>query len=205
MEVTCAPPKWKFIKQHPTNREERARRCRAAVLDFSTEQISKRVDCDDPQSLTNALGAVSPNSQGVKTRVIIVEDLSRDVVEILGAHYDIDPHFFMSHLYDYLFHNPRDPWVELPELDVVARERPHFMVQYLRARYFQDDAAFKEAERQTGEFNVLRRLDSDRSSQRLSNSLLDKEGARVTLTRAKASVWTRPTESQDNPLIGKCL
>lgn len=119
-----------------------------------------------------------------------------------GGHYDIDPLFFASHIGDYLFHNTRDRWVEPPFLDVDARKMPHFCLSYLRAMYFETEQDFNEAEKQSGKFNVLRRIDSDRSRNRLQNSLLDLEDASVALSRAKTSLWVKPRESGE-PMTGK--
>lgn len=202
MEVTAAPPKWRFIKEHPPNREQRARRCKACVLDFTDDQKLTKEVYSDTARLKNALDS-SPQTEGsAQIRLIIVEDLSRDLIELLGARYDVDPLFFLSHISDYLFHNTRDPWVELPDLDSVARQRPHFNLSYLRARYFERPESFDKAEVESGTFNVLRRLDSDRSRKRLQNSLLDVNGASVTLTRSKTSLWVRPTTSGDDTVLG---
>lgn len=120
-----------------------------------------------------------------------------------GGHYNIDPLFFASHIGDYLFHNTRDRWVELPSLDIDARKMSHFCLGYLRARYFETEEDFDEAERQTGKFNVLRRLDSDRSRKRLQGSLLDLKHASVALSRAKTSLWVRPRKPGE-PVTGMC-
>lgn len=40
-----------------------------------------------------------------KLRLFVVEDLSREVIETLGAHYDVDPLFFREHLVDYVWYN----------------------------------------------------------------------------------------------------
>ena len=203
MEVTCAPPKWKFIKKHIPNREQRAQRCRVCVLDFVDETFTTQATHEDVKRLATTLQETPQCAGRAHDRLVIVEDLSRDVVELLGAQFDIDPLFFLSHIGDYLFHNTRDRWVELPDLDVIARQRPHFNLQYLRARYFKTPESFSKAECESGTFNVLRRLDSDRSRQRLQNTLLDMEGASVTLTRAKTSLWVKPRKSNDEPLLGK--
>lgn len=147
---------------------------------------------EDTCKLKTALEKSPQSNDKVQTRLLIVEDLSRDVVEMLGSFYDVDPLFFLSHINDYLFHNTRDRWVELPNLDIDARNRSHFNLQYLRPRYFKDDESFKKAERESGMFNVLRRLDSDRSRTKLQNDLLDRAGSSVTLIRAKTSVWVKP-------------
>jgi hypothetical protein len=205
MEVTCAPPKWRFIKKHPENRDERAARCKVCVMDFEQDQPEASWSIhDQTENLRHALEKPPEDPERRPDRLLIMEDLSRDVVELLGAKYDIDPLFFISHIGDYLFHNTRDRWVELPDLDIVARERSHFTLQYLRARYFKTQDSFLKAERESGGFNVLRRLDSDRSRRRLQNTLLDLPGASVTLTRAKMSLWVRPRDNQEEPVLGAC-
>ena len=201
MEVGCAPPKWRFIKKHKPNRDERAQRCNVCVLDYTDDKLEKESKFSTVAGLQTFLS--QPTTAGTKPpiRLVIVEDLSRDVVEFLGHKYNVDPLFFMSHIGDYLFHNTRDPWVELPDLDIDARSRTHFNLSYLRARYFKTDPEFKTAEGESGDFNVLRRLDSDRSRARLKDSLLDVKGASVTLSRSKTSLWVRPREA-DEPITG---
>lgn len=205
MEVTTSPVKWKFIKLHPQNRRERASRCNVCVLDFYHDRLPHRPIYDNIADFKRALEAPLQDKSHLPDRLLIVEDLSRDVVELLGAKYDIDPLFFLSHISDYLFHNTGDTWVELPDLEVVARQRQHFTLRYLRARYFKTLESFENAEFQTGAFNILRRLDSDRSSKHLNNGLLDKKGAVVTLTRAKTSFWVQPRENKHDPLLGIAL
>lgn len=202
MEVSCSPPKWKFIKECPPNRERRARRCNACILDFVDDQSLPKATFDSTTGLDEALKTPPRRLTKPTVRLVVVEDLSRDLVELLGAKYDIDPLFFLSHIGDYLFHNTRDRWVELPDLDFLARQRPHFNLQYLRARYFKTLDDFTQAERESGGFNVLRRLDSDRSSKRLQNGLLDVVGACVTLSRAKTSLWVKPRASMDDNVLG---
>lgn len=41
----------------------------------------------------------------IKLRLYVVEDLSREVIETLGSHYDVDPSFFREHLVDYVWYN----------------------------------------------------------------------------------------------------
>ncbi|TKA68572.1 hypothetical protein B0A55_08899 [Friedmanniomyces simplex] len=205
MEVSCAPPKWKFIKECPTNRERRAEQCSVCVMDFNDGQAVSKAFFDNTTALQASLETPLQGAEKPPIRLVIAEDLSRDLVELLGSTYDIDPLFFLSHIGDYLFHNTRDRWVELPDLDVVARQRSHFNVQYLRARYFQTPELFNKAEQESGSFNVLRRLDSDRSRKRLQNTLLDVNGASVTLSRSKTSLWIKPRDNPQDPIIAVLL
>lgn len=202
MLVGCAPPKWRFLKYEPKSRQERIARTNICAVDYNegTDPVQSR--CTTTRELQVFLEAAKP--QQPEIRLVIVEDLSRDVVEILGAHYDIDPLFFVSHIGDYLFHNTRDRWVELPDLEVDAKKRPHFNLEYLRPRYFQSEQEFVAAEKETGFWNVLRRIDSDRGQALLQLSLLNKPGASVTLSRAKTSLWIKP-RAEGEPIVAVLL
>lgn len=41
-------------------------------------------------------------------RLFVVEDLSRDVIEMLGEQFNIDPHVFRAHIFDNAWYNIRD-------------------------------------------------------------------------------------------------
>lgn len=65
--------------------------------------LSKISGPKDPRRLdVNGLTAVLKNKPNdhdhVYYRLLIIEDLCPDVVEILGASLDVDPHFFASHI-----------------------------------------------------------------------------------------------------------
>ncbi|KAI1380840.1 hypothetical protein F4677DRAFT_200072 [Hypoxylon crocopeplum] len=203
MEVTTSPTKWQLIKGLPYEKrmkiqEERAERTNVAIFDFVSKQpapterrITNRGD------LADCLG--EPGTPGA-TRLYVVEDLSRDVIELLGSKLDIDPLFFREHINDYLWYNTRDPWVELPDLDIVSRTRPYFRLTYLQPRYFKTQESFRKAKKQAGLFNILRRLDVDGDHA----SLFDEDSATVALVRSKASLWIRPA-SDTQPAVGVLL
>ncbi|KAI5858208.1 hypothetical protein GGS23DRAFT_607733 [Durotheca rogersii] len=192
MEVTTSPNKWQLIKScddlHQI-RAERARRTKVAAIDFAPSQPNPVTELiEDPEKLQSDLDR--PLSPGA-TRLYIVEDLSRDVIECLGYKLNIDPLFFREHINDYLWYNTRDPWVELPDLDMVSRNRPYFRLIYTQPRYFKDKQSVETANRQAGRFNVLRRLDLDTEHR----SLFDEDSAIVALVRSKASLWIAPDDS----------
>ncbi|KAI0896791.1 hypothetical protein F4806DRAFT_496094 [Annulohypoxylon nitens] len=203
MEVTTSPTKWQlYRKVSATDREiyrnKRARRTKVKALDFSPgNPVKVGPDIDNPDDLAEHLD--QPPDLGV-TRLYIVEDLSRDVIEHLGTKLDIDPLFFREHINDYTWYNARDPWVELPDLDVVSRSRPYFRLMYMQPRYFTSRDSFDKARRQAGRFNVLRRLDEDNEHE----SLFDDESATIALVRSKTSFWIRPA-SDTQPAIGVLL
>ncbi|KAF2167750.1 hypothetical protein M409DRAFT_65858 [Zasmidium cellare ATCC 36951] len=203
MEVSAAPPKWRYLQHFPVERANRAKRVNVSVIDYTNNEAKLR-DFDDAAQLKEGLDAAPQSTEHAQVRLIVAEDLSRDLVDTLGSYYDIDPLFFLSHIGDYLFHNTRDPWAELPSLDLEARQRPHFCLQSLRGRYFGNETDFEKAEFESGTFNVLRRLDSDRSRKRLQDGLLDRKNASVVLTRSKTSLWVKPRK-QGEPVTAILL
>jgi hypothetical protein len=75
----------------------------------------------EPEKLNQLISDPNFNHNPEHARIFILEDLSRDMVEVFGAAYDIDPLFFRGHLLDYLWYNIRDPWVDLPDLEGVVQ------------------------------------------------------------------------------------
>lgn len=77
------------VSQHP---------CRVICVDFSSAYgppSRRSLDLDD---LTLLLRKTSNEKGDIYGRLLIVEDLSNDVVETLGSLLDIDPLFFASHI-----------------------------------------------------------------------------------------------------------
>ncbi|KAI0024200.1 hypothetical protein F4780DRAFT_797160 [Xylariomycetidae sp. FL0641] len=189
MMVTTSPVKWQFIEKSPHReriQQKRASRIKVAAIDFTSKQ---RPSCEHIRQKDTLARYLEDGPPPGSSRLYVVEDLSRDMIELLGAKLDIDPLFFREQINDYLWYNTRDPWVELPDLEVVARDRPYFRLTYVQTRYFRDRYEFKRAQTQAGMFNVLRRLDDDSDH----SSLFDKDGTVVALVRSKASLWIRPS------------
>ncbi|KAI0134663.1 hypothetical protein BJ170DRAFT_211033 [Xylariales sp. AK1849] len=194
MEVTTSPVKWKQMREleakHSYFRRERAARTKVAVIDFTEGKAPEHVGTITRNTALCEF-LQEPQPAGV-SRLYIVEDLSRDMIEYLGRELDIDPLFFREHINDYWWYNTRDPWVELPDLDIVARERPFFRLTYVQPRYFKDKSSFSKAKVEAGKFNVLRRLDDDSEHK----ALFDEDNAIVALVRSKASLWIKPHEPE---------
>ncbi|KAH8671059.1 hypothetical protein BX600DRAFT_509765 [Xylariales sp. PMI_506] len=193
MEVSTSPVKWKQMKELESKysffRRERASRTKVAVVDFARGQTPKVVTTiTKSTALKDYLQSSKP--AGIN-RVYVVEDLSRDMIEHLGKELDIDPLFFREHINDYWWYNTRDPWVELPDLDIVARDRSYFRLTYVQPRYFANKSTFSKAKLEAGKFNVLRRLDDDSEHK----ALFDEDNAIVALVRSKASFWIKPRTS----------
>ena len=140
---------------------------------------------------------------GVEARLYVVEDLSSDVIEALGAKFDIDPHFFRGQISDYMWHNPRDPWAELPTLDVLSRHRPYACTPYFQPRYFRDSASLTRAKGEAGAFNVLRRIDSNHRWEGRED--FDQPGSEIGLVRSKMSCWIRKNAAGEQVVLAILL
>lgn len=191
MEVSTSPLKWKFIRRNPTSRAERSGRLRACVIDYNGNRLVRDKSCGCAASLRDVLRTDSGHRGASDLRIIVVEDLSRDLIELLGERYDIDPRLFRQLLNDNLFYNTRDTWVEVPALPTEDQAKPFSIFSFLRARYYANEQEYSKAERESGMFNVLRRTDSDNTRITLQDSPFDLAGASVSLGRSKAAIWTK--------------
>ncbi|KAK7413090.1 hypothetical protein QQX98_008038 [Neonectria punicea] len=122
----------------------------------------------NPQELGNALNALSEKRKDegstgahVKFRLFIVEDLSREVIERPGFHFDIDPDFFRAHIFDYAWFNIRDPFWNPPSLHMDITRKNRFQIRFCRARYFSSPARFDEGQDAVNKFNIGRKLYED--------------------------------------------
>jgi hypothetical protein len=201
MEVSTSPVKWKFIKDAPCNIQMRASRTKVAMLDFSQDGQSTRNDFTSIGQLSNMFKDPTFSHDPTHARLFIVEDLSRDLIETFGAKYDIDPLFFRGQINDYLWFNSRDPWVELADLAHIVSERNYYNFRYMSSRYFADQNSFDLGTEECGSFNVLRRLDHDRSS----FVIQDPKNAAVALVRSKASLWIRRNQAGESGVLGEFL
>lgn len=197
MRVTTAPPKLKFLKE--ADKAERASRTKVAVLSFEPKTITRRDDFSNIDDLTTYLNKPGNDHDNTHARLFIVEDLSRDVIEELGARFDVDPAFFRGHISDYMWNNTRDPWVELATLDACSRKQTHLHVRYVQTRYFRSEKSLTHARWEAGGFNVLRRVDKD------GNWVpgADIEGSDVGLVRSRTSLWIRPNKDEETGVLGK--
>jgi hypothetical protein len=199
MEVGTSPVKWKYLTKADT--ELRAKRIRVAVLDFPLNGEPTRKDILSSEKLMQLLKDPVFNNDPEHARLFVVEDLSRDVIEALGAKYDVDPLFWRSQISDYLWYNTRDPWVELGDLEHTARERNYFTVRYMRPRFFRSEESVQKALVELGGFNVLRRLEQDISY--ILRKLRGLTRSQVGVVRSKTSFWFRTNKVDEKGVIGK--
>ena len=132
-------------------------------------------------------------------RLFVVEDLSRDVIELLGAHLDIEPDFFREQIFDYTWYNTRDRFVDPPRLGILGRRQRWLQLRFATARYFETPESFQKGFAESEKFNVLRRPEDDDNNK----ALWDKQGAVVGISRTRASFWMGSTESPTKGKVGK--
>jgi hypothetical protein len=135
-----------------------------------------------------------------KFRLLVVEDLSSDVIELLGAHYDVEPAFFRDQIVDYAWYNTRDRWMDPPRLDVAARRQRWLQIRFPSSRYFENQLRFKEGCDQFESFNVYRRLEDDINN----TGVWDAEKAIVGLSRTRAAFWIAKEETHIEGAVGTC-
>ena len=197
MKVTATPPKQRFLNEQ--DKREKASRTKVSMLTFEPNAVIHRDDFLNVNELYFALNGAQNDHNDIHARLFIVEDLSRDVIEALGARFDVDPLFFRGHISDYMWYNTRDPWVELPDLDIQSLKRSYLHVRYVQTRYFRSEDSLRRAIWEAGGFNVLRRVDRD------GNWVpgLDIPKSDVGLVRTRTSIWIRPNKPGEKGVLGK--
>ncbi|KAK7727337.1 hypothetical protein SLS63_007159 [Diaporthe eres] len=172
---------------------ERMQRTRVHLLEYPNKGSGvEETRCHDIAKLKECLSSLSEN-ESVGTRLFVVEDLSRDVIEALGSHFKIDPSFFREHIVDYAWYNTSDWWRDPPNLDIVSRRQNWFQLRFVRARNFLNSKLFSEGVEESKQFNVFRRLDQDFNSNNFWDKHNKKE-AKVGLTRSRATCWVQAPE-----------
>lgn len=204
MEVSTSPLRWKDFrtnKRSEAERDERASRTNVTRLDYLASGGIESKIYTKSSDLRDALeGEVTEKDDDErKFRLFVVEDLSRDVIELLGAHLDIEPGFFREQIFDYAWYNTRDRWVDPPRLSVVTKRQRWLQLRFPTARYFKTTASFKEGCKQAELFNVLRRPEDDLNNK----ALWDEQGAIVGVSRTRASFWLRTAKNPGESAIGK--
>ena len=74
------------------------RNCRIACLEFSSVSHIPNSRSLDLESLANLLQNQIGENENLRGRILIIEDLSKDIIQILGSNLNIDPFFFASHI-----------------------------------------------------------------------------------------------------------
>ncbi|KAI0539507.1 hypothetical protein GGR58DRAFT_464564 [Xylaria digitata] len=184
MEVGTDPLRWrnfygndgKNTYTYPDDAEarkgpqsERVRRTHVSQLTYlGNGRVETIGEYTSPERLGTALKKLDeeeksggPAGVDIKFRLFVVEDLSREVIEQLGYHFDIDPNFFRAHILDHAWFNIRDPFWNPPSLQLDLIRNSWYQIRFCRARYFSSPSLFDQAQEAANKFNVGRKLYED--------------------------------------------
>lgn len=199
MEIGRIPRSWEKDLL-PKDQQQRWGRTNIRIIDYSGEGVVRNEVVHDDTGLDagKLKSKLLEKGQGdTEFRLYVVEDLSRNVIEVLGTEFQIDPEFFRAHIVDYSWYNVRDRWREPRPLEVFRKRRNWFQIRWMTARYCETEKDFEHAAEEAKGFNILRRPDHDGSK-----GWWDSEKAVVAQTRSKASYWLKP-EKTSKPRLGK--
>ncbi|KAI1435797.1 hypothetical protein GGR50DRAFT_288608 [Xylaria sp. CBS 124048] len=185
------------------NQRERIERTNVRVLDYYPAEV-KKTAYTSATALRESLGWAGGGHEedpSLQFRLYVVEDLSRDVIEMLGTKFNVEPDFFRAQIADFAWYNVCDRWRIPPLLDITSRSQNWLQLRYVTARYFRSKESFQSSFKQADAFNVLRRVDDDLSNK----SAWDEPDAIVGLTRSRAALWLQPEPILKEPRIGILL
>jgi len=196
MEIGTLPTRWRSGTQNKhfeLEREERASRTNVVLLDYDGSGKARAMPVTTHHELRNILK--DPNDSWF--RLFIVEDLSRDVIDVLGSHLDIEPDFFRDHIYDGGQYDISDKNIVLPDLSVDAKRQHRIQIQFVMVRQFETKHSFELGRQEAESFNISRKLEYDQSG-----SVNEKV---VGTIRANASLWFSSAVKTEDPVVGKRL
>jgi Mg2+ and Co2+ transporter CorA len=201
MEVGTTPLRWKEIHKTP-NHFERIQRTKLAYIEYESATASTTLEINTSGALKELLRSLSHDPQKERPqRLFIVEDLSRQVIEILGARFDIDPMFFREHIDDYVWHNVRDPWAQPRSLMSNMKHRQWFQMRNMRLRYYKTRDEFKQAWIDANKWNVLRRPEDDVNHWKFA----DIEDSIVAIMRTRTTLWIGKDKQCGDATVGILL
>jgi hypothetical protein len=165
---------------------EISKRCLKNVIqvDVSAVQVSfKEVD---------QLGLSFPNSG---LRILLLEDLTPDLIEAIGSTFDVDPLFFSAHLYDQDWFSRHSSPATVSSSATRIRERRFQQIRYLETRPLkacpkQDQKPMDYERERCSSSNVVRNV----SILKLSST----EGL-MGFSRRQLTVWVHPDNN-----VGMC-
>ncbi|KAL4748043.1 hypothetical protein BDW72DRAFT_161486 [Aspergillus terricola var. indicus] len=174
------------------------RPCRILKLDFTADDgICPEIQYVEPEQLHKD---IYPASGKGRRRLLIIEDLRCDIIQILGAAYNIDPVFFASHL-----HAPfRQMNNQTPNLALLpSRQRKQNFVNFQYHRAVELKGNVENEIKLTRDMNVDRKV----------AVLLPVEGTRIALVQHSCSVILLPEGGEgwlcltlvDSPILNKNL
>jgi Mg2+ and Co2+ transporter CorA len=203
MEVGTTPLRWNEVKRLKQYKE-RVNKTIITYVEYQSAATSKpqEVPITSPVALNELLQSLSyERNKEPPLRLFVVEDLSQQVIELLGSRFDIDPMFFRDQVDDYVWHNVRDPWAQPPSLLSNMKHRQWFQMRNVRLRYYKTQKEFQEAWKEANTWNVQRRPDDDVNHWKFADS----EGAVVSTMRTRTALWVGKDKKCGNGTVGILL
>ena len=210
MEGGTTPLRWPEYK--PGERQERLTRTNITFIEYRPEEEPQVTAIKEHTVLDDTLKSLVPEDSGsAPLRLFIVEDLSQQVIELLGARFDVDPLFFREQIDDYVWHNLRDPWVNPPSLTSSTKQRSWFRLRNMRLRYHKTEESYGKTRSEASQWNVLRRPDNDFNHwAHMDEVARDENGkieskAVVSILRTRTTVWIGKDKRCGNGTVGIVL
>lgn len=202
MQVGTTPLRWNEIKNDPDELQRRARKTNIKFIEYQSAATPKTVPIQTPEALRELLQTLSHEpSREPPLRLFVVEDLSREVIELLGSHFDIDPMFFREQINDFVWNNTHAPEAMPSSLITSMKHRQWFRIRNVRLRYFNSEQEFEDSQSDAKSWNVVRRPDDDRNHWHYQ----DKEGAVVSIMRTRTAIWIGQDKNCGNGTVGIVL
>lgn len=212
MQVGTTPLQWPLFS--PGEHEERTGRTNVTFIEYRPQTNPLITSITAHTLLRHMLESLKSTESSGSTppmRLFIVEDLSQQVIELLGARFDVDPLFFRDQIDDYVWHNLRDPWATPPSLTCSTRNRSWFRLRNMRLRYHKTEASFETARLEATKWNVVRRPDNDNNHWAHKDEVLrDENGhivnkAVVSIIRTRTNIWIGKDKECMNGTVGIVL
>ncbi|KAL5121807.1 hypothetical protein ACEQ8H_000022 [Pleosporales sp. CAS-2024a] len=208
MQVGTTPLRWHEIYQTKEH-TERLHKTKVTLIEYASATASTAVEIDSSVGLKELLSSLSDDDdddeqqrkEPPRMRLFIVEDLSQQVIELLGARFDIDPLFFREHIDDYVWHNVRDPWAQPKGLMSNMKHRQWFQMRNMRLRYYQSHHEFMDAWKDANTWNVLRRPEDDVNHWKFADS----EDSIVAIMRTRTTLWVGKDKQCNQGTVGVLL
>lgn len=202
MEVGTTPERWKDLKKDNDERERRTNRTKLTFVEYGSSPTPE-IDCiEEVGKLREVLDGLGHEAgKQAPLRLFVVEDLSQQVIELLGSRFDIDPLFFREQIEDYVWNTLRAPGAMPSSLMADTKNRQWLCVRNLRLSYHDSQLDFDESTKETHSWNVKRRLDNDNNHW----SWADKEGALVSMLRTRTTIWVGSDSKCGGGTVGVVL
>jgi hypothetical protein len=184
--------KWGHIEYTATPREYG----KATVLELIGPHPlhAERQDFATPKELSTYLNA---NNMRSGRRVILLEGVARNYVEVLGSHFNMDPSFFASQKRPNSWELTQFNIERTTNLPSLNRPGRSFMIRYPELRYFPlVDGVTQLDDQYVKDLDGLRRVDISRRTREIDKRKDLKSGSfdNIGVVSRAASYWSRKYE-----------